>query len=176
MVFGITGNGSVGKAQHILNAVSPQKAKAPKSQIFYSQNKVVKKSAYEDGKKVVGDLKGYTTKAEQEHASMIIRNNVNSENVLAFLNGYNDNHDSVGYPAGAGIGDLFFEQLRTENNFKDKYKLMANIAKKLQKNLEISGCKAEANKIAEILSRNEFTKSDAKTLDKIVTDAAKYDL
>lgn len=100
----------------------------------------------------------FTERDEQITVSNIIRNNINSDNVLEFLRGY-EMKDS---------GDPFFEQMMREWDFEEKEGLIRDVAEKLMKNLEANGWTDDASDIATILAKGYLTKEDAKALDEIV--------
>lgn len=101
----------------------------------------------------------FTNRNEQITVSNIINEQVNSDNVLEFLKGYEKQRKS---------GDHFFTQMLTEYSFKEKETLMRKVATDLMKKLENEGCTADAEEIAVILAKGSFTKQDAFELDKIV--------
>ena len=100
----------------------------------------------------------FTERDEQITVSNIIRNNINSDNVLEFLRGYEMKES----------GDPFFEQMMREWDFEEKEGLIRDVAEKLMKNLEANGWTDDANDIATILANGYLTKEDAKALDEIV--------
>ena len=100
----------------------------------------------------------FTERDEQITVSNIIRNNINSDNVLEFLRGYEMKES----------GDQFFEQMMREWDFEEKEGLIRDVAEKLMKNLEANGWTDDANDIATILAKGYLTKEDAKALDEIV--------
>lgn len=100
----------------------------------------------------------FTERDEQITVSNIIRNNINSDNVLEFLRGYEMK----------GSGDPFFEQMMREWDFEEKEGLIRDVAEKLMKNLEANGWTDDASDIATILAKGYLTKEDAKALDEIV--------
>lgn len=106
-------------------------------------------------------LVGYTTDAEQGHVKKIITENINSRNVADFLSGYEEHR---------GLGDHFFEQMRTESDFKDAQNLMRNIAQKLSANLKAHGQTGWAREVDIILQNQQFTAEHTKVLDAIVKE------
>ena len=100
----------------------------------------------------------FTERDEQITVSNIIRNNINSDNVLEFLRGYEMKES----------GDPFFEQMMREWDFEEKEGLIRDVAEKLMKNLEANGWTDDASDIATILAKGYLTKEDAKALDEIV--------
>lgn len=104
-------------------------------------------------------LVGYTMDSEQGHVKRIITQDINSRNVADFLSGYEEHK---------GMGDHFFEQMRTEYGFKDNQNLMRNVAKKLSANLKAHGQTGWAREVDVVLQNQQFTAEHTKVLDEIV--------
>jgi len=103
-------------------------------------------------------LTSFTERDEQITVSNIIRNNINADNVLEFLRGYEMKQS----------GDPFFEQMMREWDFEEKEGLIRDVAQKLMENLKAAGWTDDANDIETILAKGYLTKDDAKALDEIV--------
>ncbi len=112
------------------------------------------------GDNVSDYLVGYTTDAEQGLTKEIITRHVNKRNVGDFLAGY-EKHKGI-------FGNRFFEQLRSEDGFKEKQNLMRNVATKLSAYLKANGQPHLAREVDVVLQNQQFTKEHAATLDKVV--------
>ena len=133
---------------------TPEPEPEPKGISAEERNK-----AREFGADVSDYLVGYTDDSEQGLTKDIIKEDVTAENVADFLKGYEDNK---------GLGDRFFEQLRSEWGFRDKQDLMRDVAEKLSENLRANGQDKWADEVDIVLQNQEFSKDDAKVLDDIV--------
>lgn len=135
-------------------------------------------NAYNAGQRVGANLIGYTTDSEQYEVRNIITSEINKENVISFLRGYEDYKETNRYFGkefiGVVISDHFFEQLRSENGFENNHALMKNVATKLMRHFEMCGAAAQAEYIEEILTHEPLTKDDAKFLDRLAQEAIKY--
>lgn len=120
------------------------------------------KQARENGEAAADLLVGWTTDSEQLQVKALLAQ-VDRKNVMEFLRGYTENK---------GLGDKFFTQMRTEDDFKAKQNLMHTVAKHLQGYLtDKYGANAKvAQEVAVILLESEFTSKETEALDKIVTN------
>ena len=137
----------------------------------------VKKSR-ENGYKVADKLFGYTSNSEQADIQQILNEEMNSQNVIEILKGYEKRFQEfknpilitpVGpHPNAAELQkDHFFEQMRTETDFPEKQKLMRKVAEDLQAYFQnkYGVDSAVAKEISVILLEEKLGKEQAELLD-----------
>lgn len=151
-------NSSVGKEDDETKPEIPEGDNSGKpNKLSYEEAR----KAENNGAKVANDLIGYTNTEEQKRVANIIKNEVNSENVIAFLRGYEEN--------SAG-GNHFFEQMESEYGFNNAQTLMLDLAGKLEKYIQnkYGVDSTEAKQISNILAASLLEEKHAEQLDKIV--------
>ena len=113
-----------------------------------------------NGKDVAKFLIGATDDTEERLVTDIINKEVNSDNVIKFLSGYEKNSSG---------GNHFFEQLRSEWDFDRKQELLHKVATDLKDYIsnKYGVDSSNAVKIAGILTEQVINKSDADKLDNI---------
>lgn len=136
------------------------------------------KDAYNAGKLVADKLIGYTTDDDQSIVRTIIEQNVNSQNVVSFLKGYQENNGipfmGLIHLLFGGVKCPFFNQLNTEYGFEEKTDLMRKVAGDLEAYLRNNGLTSEADDLKEILNHRRFSSDDIEDLDRIAKDAVDY--
>jgi hypothetical protein len=164
--------GSVVKAEveDLEAEIADIKEKLPPSEI---------KNARLHGKKAFSALEGYTSNTEQKMLNDILNEDVNSENVLEFLRGYQSKTPPVAKqilpiqipsPAEMYGPNSFFEQLRTEWDYPEKQELMNKVVSDLHAFVEerLGEDNPIAKELAVIQLSAEFGEQETKQLDEIV--------
>ena len=127
----------------------------------------------ERGSRLADILVGISDGDEYPEVRRIIRTDVNEDNVMEVLRGYEDKRPSASKFTN---GDHFFEQLFTESSFDEKNTMLKTMARHLRTffaNNNDGGPNSfgvKASRIDVLLKKPELTKEDAKTLDKIYMD------
>lgn len=142
-----------------------------------------KKNGFYSGEQTAKDLIGYTDKNEQQRIIHSIHS-LNPDNVVSFLKGYHDNiwnesDKSNAWNLGIGASIVnydFFNQINTEDDFKEKESLMRKVAANLKEHLVKTNNIESATKIEEILNKDSLDKDDVKVLDTIANESVKFGL
>lgn len=139
--------------------------------------------ARKDGKEVAQDVLGFSTKSDRKVIELIIEKNVNSENVLEFLRGFNKevqgqqkvNHSAIS-TISLSLQNVFqnskggfFKNLNEELFFDEKDPLMRKVATDLKDyiNERYGNTNPYAKEIEVLLLDEEWTGEHIKTLDDI---------
>lgn len=136
--------------------------------------------ARKDGKEVANNVFGFSTASHKKVVKFIIEKNVNSENVLEFLRGFNKELLTTRYSAATTmllplidklniINDGFFKNLNEEWFFDEKDPLMRKVATDLKDyiNERYGNTNPYAKEIEVLLLDEEWTGEHIKTLDDI---------
>ena len=134
------------------------------------------KEARDAGKSLVDRLQGHTNKDEQLIVQKTIEHEVNSENVLEFLRGYNKKAKEISMmDVALGFGLIkmqngFFVQMVTEWSFPEKQELVRKVATDLKEYVQSRYGENSplAKEIAVVLEEPKFNKENAKILDGFV--------
>ena len=137
------------------------------------------KFARDNGKNVANMLIGHTSNYDQAKIEKIIEKNINPDNVVEFLRGFeevlkNEKKAEIfenGYSLLKGMAaDHFFEQMLTEWDFPEKEGLMRKVAEDLQAHKEMKYgqymSSEEANEIPVVLLEGHLGEDEAQKLDK----------